>query len=326
MTQTLNTHGIGASEIAAIIGLNPYASPWDIWLRKTGQAPDVDQTEAMEWGLRLEPAIRQKYADTTRLPLYVPSESLFRPGVPWARATPDAIALADQEPLSPWTHLVQCKNVGYWPGKEWDETPPAYVQLQEQWEMYVTDLPRADIAALIAGGEYRVYTVHRDSKLIGDLVELATQFWARVESRTPPAVDSSTACRDHFARRLVDSEVVELPADSDLEQAMADWKAERAALKASERRVETLRNTVLSALESAQADRLVSSIGVAKLARYSAKTHQETDWRLVAQLLASAPNPAAVFAELVEANTKTITTPPSVALREPSWWSREKKQ
>lgn len=36
--QELSRHGIGASEIAAIAGLNPYASPWGVWPAKTGQS------------------------------------------------------------------------------------------------------------------------------------------------------------------------------------------------------------------------------------------------------------------------------------------------
>lgn len=325
MKQTLSTHGIGASEIAAVAGLHPYASPWDIWLRKTGQAPDVDESPEMEWGLRLEPAIRQKYADVTGAPLYIPSASLFSPDAPWARATPDAIALESAEPLAPWLHIMQAKAVGYWPGKDWDDGPPAYVLLQEQWEMFVTGLPRADVAALVGLSDFRVYTVHRDDTMIADLLDIGAAFWRRVETRTPPKIDASEACRDHFTRRLVKAPCVELQADAALNAIVGEWYEARRALKRAEEDVERCRNTVLSALVDAHADRLISTYGVAKLARTSAKTHHTTDWRLVAQLAATAPCTPERFSELVAANTTTSTSEASVSLREPYHWSKESK-
>lgn len=323
--QKLSTYGLGASEIAAVAGLSPYASPWDIWLRKTGQAPDVETSDEMDWGNRLEPAIRQKYVDVTRTTIHVPGESLFHPGRPWARATPDGIGLEDDQRVSLWTHIVQCKNVGYWVGKDWEQAPPAYVQLQESWEMYVTGLARADVAALIGGNDFRIYTVHRDDKLVADLVDIAESFWRRVESRTPPPIDASPACRDHFVSRLAGAPAVELVADLELEQTMGSWHAAKGQLKQAEREVDRCRNVVLSALSSAGADRLVSSYGIAKLARHEPRTVTTTNWRLVAELTASAPDPSAVYSDLVAANTNTTMTEATVSLREPRGWSKESK-
>lgn len=323
MTQQLSTFGIGASEIAAVCGLHEFSSPWDVYRKKIGEAPDVD-TERMEWGLRLEPAIRQKYADDTGAALYVPSVSLFHPATKWARATPDAIVLESEEPLAKWVHLVQAKNVDTWVARSWRDAPPVYVQLQEQWELYVTDLSRADVAALIGGNDYRVYTVHRDQKLINDLVTVAEDFWRRVERREPPKVDESTACRDHFTSRLVGAPQVELLADAELELTIAEWYSARLAQKKAAKDIERHRNTVLSVLQSAQADRIVSPHGTPKLARHEEREHTETNWQLVAQLLAHAPNPGEVYAEIVAANTTTIKTPATVTLREPHQWSKEK--
>lgn len=325
MKQNLSTHGIGASEISAVVGMNPYAGPWDIWLRKTGQAPDVEEGEAIEWGHRLEPAIRQKYADLTGAVMYVPSESLFHFDTPWARATPDAIVFESADPLAKWLHLMQVKNVGYWPGKDWDDGPPAYVQLQEQWEMYVTGLDRADVAALIAGSDYRVYTVHRDDKLIADLVEIGADFWRHVETRTPPKIDESEACRNHFTRRLAKAQSVELVADADIEGTIAEWHKARTALKQAERDVERLRNTVLSTMTAAQVDRIRSSLGMPKLARTPARESKATDWKYVAEMLASATGARETFEALKTAATTTTTTDASVSLREPREWSKESK-
>jgi putative phage-type endonuclease len=325
MTQTLSRHGIGASEISTIAGCNPYETEWGLYLRKTGQAPDIDPTPPIEWGHRLEPAIRQAYADKTGATMHVPSESLFSAEHNWARATPDAIVLAGTEPLAPWDYLMQAKNVGYWPGKDWDEGPPVYVQLQELWEMYVTTLARADVAALIAGSDFRIYTVHRAEGMITDLVDIAAAFWRRVERREPPNIDGSEACRDHFTRRLAKVRPVELRADGDLEDVMCRWHDARADLKRAESLVERMRNTVLSSLDGARADRIVSSVGTAKLARTDEKTHKDTNWKYVAEMLAAATGARETFAELAKAATTTTTKPATVCLKEPREWSKESK-
>ena len=40
---------IGGSDAAAVIGLSRFASPYTVWLDKTGRLPDKGDTEAMAW-------------------------------------------------------------------------------------------------------------------------------------------------------------------------------------------------------------------------------------------------------------------------------------
>jgi len=315
--QTLSHYGIGASEIAAVAGLNPYASPWDVWLRKTGQCPEEEQNAPMEWGHRLEPAIRQKYVDDTKAVVHVPTESLFHPGRPWARATPDGIVLEDAERISLWKHLLQCKNVGAWVETAWHEAPPAYVQLQEQWELYVTGLARADVAVLIGGNDFRIYTIHRDDKMIGDLVAIAEEFWHRVENHVEPDIDESDACRRHFEKRLK-KDAVELVADTEIESLVSTWRSLHLQAKDIDKKVDTIRNEVRRALAEAGASRLVSASGVAKLQARGGKA--TTDWKLVAQLVAAAV-PREQYEEIVRANT--TTTDESLTLVAPREWAKE---
>jgi putative phage-type endonuclease len=320
--QRLNTHGIGASEISAICSMNPYASPWDVWQSKLGLAPPIsdDDSEALEWGHRNEPAIRQKYADTTGALLYVPPESLYHDEHTWARATPDAVVLVGPVERPRWSHLVQAKNVGYWPGKDWNDGPPAYVQLQEQWEMLVTGLVRADVAVLIAGSEFRVYTILRDDKMIADLVAIGAEFWGRVERKEQPPIDASEACRKHFESRLNAASAAELIADEELEAEMAAWHAKHLEAKRIERDMDKLRNNLRRALGDAQASRLSSSHGTAALR--ASGGGPKTNWKLIAELIGSTKCTEDEYAQLVAANT--TTTSPSLALYPPAQWGKER--
>lgn len=48
---------IGSSEIAAVLGLDPHRTPYDVWLTKTGQQPEFSGNEATKRGNILEPAV-----------------------------------------------------------------------------------------------------------------------------------------------------------------------------------------------------------------------------------------------------------------------------
>ena len=45
---------IGGSDAAAIIGLNPFVTPYSLWAEKTGRLPEREDNEAMRQGRDLE--------------------------------------------------------------------------------------------------------------------------------------------------------------------------------------------------------------------------------------------------------------------------------
>ena len=82
-------HGIGASEVSAILGLNPYRSCFEVWARKvsddhpqsTSLAPvaearerDQAETEAATWGVLLEPVVRAEVARRIGRRIFTPGK------------------------------------------------------------------------------------------------------------------------------------------------------------------------------------------------------------------------------------------------------------
>lgn len=58
--------GIGGSDIAAICGLSPYQTPYDVWLDKLGQGEEVDpNSPGIYWGTVLEDVVAREYAQRT---------------------------------------------------------------------------------------------------------------------------------------------------------------------------------------------------------------------------------------------------------------------
>lgn len=61
----LRKGGIGSSEVGSILGVNPYETPYQCWLRKTGRTPPKEENAAMLLGHLLEDAVARLYAKST---------------------------------------------------------------------------------------------------------------------------------------------------------------------------------------------------------------------------------------------------------------------
>lgn len=88
---------IGSSEISAIMGLNRYMTPIDVWKRKTGRAQEFEGNAATERGLLLEPVVAQWWAKETGNEVQVNKEVFKAQDVPCS-ATPDYFYWIDTEP------------------------------------------------------------------------------------------------------------------------------------------------------------------------------------------------------------------------------------
>lgn len=174
--------GIGASDIAAICGLSPWATPLDVYIDKTSDTPDR-KNQAMMWGLRLESALAAAYTEETGVALERASFTRH-PDMPWVCATPDYRA-SDR--------LVQLKvartSEGF--GDAGTDQIPEYYLCQTSWEMLAAEYPRDDLAVLIGGVDFRIYPTYRNEQLIRSLLDIGRDFWKRVQDRNPPDVDWS---------------------------------------------------------------------------------------------------------------------------------------
>lgn len=82
---------IGSSEIAAVLGLDPHRTPYDVWLTKTGEQPEFAGNEATKRGHILEPAVAEWFEQTYpeyKTACVVPS-AIYRHGR--CSATPDRV-------------------------------------------------------------------------------------------------------------------------------------------------------------------------------------------------------------------------------------------
>lgn len=206
---------IGASDAAAILGLHPWVSPLALFYDKTGElAVDEEPSEAMEWGLLLEPVVARVWSERTGRRLlkfepYDPTALQTHPDHVWMAANLDGVVLDD---IDGWEAVYEGKTCSAFADDEWADGVPAHVLVQCQWQMAVTGLPRAEVACLIGGQRFVSYTIERDDELIGSLIEAGERFRRRVEERDPPPADGWQSTTDALKQRFRDSvaEAVEL--------------------------------------------------------------------------------------------------------------------
>lgn len=189
--------GIGGSDASVIMGLNPYKSPYQLWLEKTGQAeaPDLSGNQYIYWGHKNEGNIADWFMEDT-------GKKVRKLGTLRSRAHPFMLANVDRAVMGEEAGL-EIKTAGVNQAKKWkgDEIPDSYY-CQCLHYLMVTGADRWYIAVLIGGNEAIRKTVERNDEDIKALIEAERDFWDHVVTRTPPPVDGSASCAAALSERF----------------------------------------------------------------------------------------------------------------------------
>jgi len=190
--QEAHLTGVGASQIASVLGVNPYGSRLRVWSEKTKRlgAADFSDNEAVQMGIELEPIVAKKYKERTGRVIDRAGELLRSTTYPWAICTPDYWTIDDNGEHS---IPVQIKTTSAFRVNDWENGPPIPVWWQVQHEMLVTGAPWASVAVLVGGQRFMWADVERDDDAIGRIIIEGEQFWQHVVDNTYPEVDGNDA-------------------------------------------------------------------------------------------------------------------------------------
>ena len=191
-------NGIGGSDAAVVCGLSPFKSPYQLFLEKRGEAPlDEEETLAMELGSILEEPVAQLYCRKTgralrRQPLAFHDEHSFM------LANIDRQILKD--PRGPG--IYEGKTTNEWIGREIRGAGdvPDHYYLQAQHYMAVYDYTWASFGVLIGTSRFVWFDIDRNEDVIAELIRQEAEFWERVQTGRPPAIDSSPRTADLIKR------------------------------------------------------------------------------------------------------------------------------
>ncbi|MFJ6748298.1 YqaJ viral recombinase family protein [Streptomyces sp. NPDC091266] len=194
-------HGIGGSDIAAVLGMSRYTSPIELYLDKVGELGDVPRSpelvEAAFWGHQHEPTIAKVFAERTGLGVAEGPGMLAHVERRWMLANVDryVIEKGERAPSS----LLEIKTRSAFQLDEWLLGVPDGPALQTHWYLAVTGYTHAHVAALLGGNRLLIHRIERDDGLVEHLAEIVGRFWQNVLDRIPPPPDGSEATRELLA-------------------------------------------------------------------------------------------------------------------------------
>lgn len=264
--------GIGASDIAKILGVSPYGSAFTVWASKV-RGVDQVQTADMSRGKRREDVILEDF--TLETGLFVGGRQLFiaHPQFPWARATLDGVAFeappADHpsvygiEDLEHALGVVEAKHDGSF--SRWSEIPDHH-QLQVQWQLFVSGFDNGWLAVWHSG-RFEKYEIERDRGLQNMMLDRASDFRAKhltggVGEPIPPDPDGSDATTRAIADLwdADDETIIELSSDM-----AADVEALRGLqIRASdiEKQIKELKNRIRVSMQEATVGTIGGEVAV----------------------------------------------------------------
>lgn len=206
--------GIGSSEVATILGLNPWETPYQLWRRKKGLDPAKDETFAMKAGHYLEDAVAQFWHDETGCDIIKSSAGdwLIRDNErTYLQVSPDRTYwLADMPHNSTNKGILECKTTQM--RIDADDLPKHWF-CQVQYQLGVAGYQQGSLAWLCSGREFG----YRDIALVPDfygwMIEEVERFWTDyiIGDKEPEAISVTDVVTKYS--RHTDGKIIEATAD-----------------------------------------------------------------------------------------------------------------
>nr|WP_297874362.1 YqaJ viral recombinase family protein [uncultured Blautia sp.] len=208
--------GIGGSDVAAIMGISPFATIRDLYNNKVGILPAIPEEEESNWvakevGHRLEDLVAEIFVRKTGLKVF-PVRKMFRhPLYPFMLADVDFFILFPDGTYG----ILECKTCNYNASKKWDDDaiPDNYV-LQVKHYLSVMNMQKAYIACLYGNNEdeFVFRYLERDLMDEEDIIEQEAFFWEEyVEKHVEPPYNGKTDLILDSIRRSVGYADITLP-------------------------------------------------------------------------------------------------------------------
>ncbi len=179
-------NGLGGSDIAAILGLNPYRSAISVFLDKTGKSEVIEDNEAMRQGRELEDYVAKRFEEKSKKKVRRNNFILQHPEHYFMLANIDRWIVGENAGL-------ECKTTNIFNYKAYqNEGAPAQYELQCMHYMAVTGADKWYLAVLVYGKDYLVFEYQRDEEMIDMIIQAEKHFWENyVLKNVMPPTDGS---------------------------------------------------------------------------------------------------------------------------------------
>lgn len=256
----LRKNDITSTEASALFGLSPYQTYFELWWNKKNGDPDaIADSERMQAGRHIEPAIASLVAErfgvmVEPLKIYARASGV-RMGSSFdfeIIGVTDGVVMDNRLRDLYYAHglgVLECKNVdGLVFKRKWtDDETPAHIELQAQHQLEVLDGPEwSVVAALVGGNRLETYTRMRD-RAVGKAIRQRTEkFWRSIdEGAEPPPIMPDDADAVIALYQLAGGGVFDGRENANLKEIMERFTSLKAAEKAAEEELKVLKARAL---------------------------------------------------------------------------------
>jgi len=190
------TKDITSTEIAALFGLSPYNTEFEIWhTKKAGTVVEIEGNERMKWGTALQDAIAAEIAKEQgwtirRMDEYM-RDTDIRAGASFDFSIEQTGIDKNQGAMK--LGLLEIKNVdslsfrdGWTEDEAGNIEAPLHIEIQVQHQLMVSGRAFAYIGALVGGNRLVLIKRDRNDAVITSIKIKIKEFWASIEANTPP--------------------------------------------------------------------------------------------------------------------------------------------
>ena len=191
--------GIGGSDAASVLGLNPYKSSMRVYMDKIStnhvgnklkdiyddeSIRDIYKHESIKDKLAIDKEVNYKMELGNKLKNFIANEFVLKTGkkvrsingilkndkYPFALANIDRAVIGEKA-------FLECKITNSYSKKLWQKEVPIYYKIQCYHYMAITGATHCYIAALIGNEELVIHKIDRNEELINEIMNLEKMFW-----------------------------------------------------------------------------------------------------------------------------------------------------
>lgn len=245
------SEGIGASEVASILGVSPFESAYQLWLRKKGVTPPKEENFAMKAGHYLEDAVASFYKDETGCTIIKSSAVDFMYADkerPFLRVSPDRTFWKAGDAHNEANKcILECKTTQR--TIDPDDIPNHWF-VQVQMNLGVAGFKTGALAWLTAARTFGQIEIPFQEDFYGMLVDEVSRFWYDyiVGDKEPEA----TTVGDVVAKYIRSTEGKIVDATPEVFEAYKDLKEVSRQIAELEEKEKSLSNALKVALQDAE--------------------------------------------------------------------------
>ena len=248
---THRQEGIGSSEVATILGLNPWETPYQLWRRKKGFDAPKEENFAMKAGHYLEDAVSMFWHDETGRDIIKRSAIdwlILNADKPYMRVSPDRTYWLSDSRKNSDKGILECKTTQMTID---EEDLPKHWFCQLQYQLGVAELEQGSLAWLCSGRQFG----YKDIALVPDffqwIEEEVTKFWVdNIQGNIEP---DATSVADVLLKynRHTDGKIIEVA--DDIYTAVNDLKALKEQIAQLDEQKESLEEKIKLGFGDAEA-------------------------------------------------------------------------